>query len=273
MKASEKHKRDTRWIFVKQGTCSRTLYHILNHEFGNGHLSHEKAADPLAGGILRKGHQCGMLWGAVMAAGAEAYRKSDEKSIGLAMKASQYVVDSFTRRTGTIDCSKITLIDFNNRRQTLRYMFSGRFLSCFRLADKWAPEAIMAVNEGLKHDPSDMPDEALSCASEVINEMGGSEKEACIVAGLAGGIGFSGGGCGALGAAVWMNTVKWQEENPGKSGYNNPMAEGTLKAFLEATGNEFLCHKICGRIFNSVQEHTEFVKNGGCLDLISLLAN
>ena len=29
---------------------------------------------PLAGGFMGYGYQCGMLWGAVLAAGAQAYR-------------------------------------------------------------------------------------------------------------------------------------------------------------------------------------------------------
>ena len=32
----------------------------------------EKASMPLAGGIANMGYQCGMLWGAALAAGAEA---------------------------------------------------------------------------------------------------------------------------------------------------------------------------------------------------------
>ena len=35
----------------------------------------EHAVGPLAGGILQHGYQCGMLWGAVLAAGAEAFRR------------------------------------------------------------------------------------------------------------------------------------------------------------------------------------------------------
>ena len=34
----------------------------------------EHAAAPLAGGIMQHGYQCGMIWGAALAAGAQAYR-------------------------------------------------------------------------------------------------------------------------------------------------------------------------------------------------------
>jgi hypothetical protein len=46
-----------------------------------------------------------------------------------------------------------------------------------------------------------------------------------------------------------------------------------LRAFKAATGSEMLCQRITGRRFQSVGEHTEFVKNGGCAGLIDLLAS
>ena len=35
---------------------------------------------PLAGGFMGYGYQCGMLWGAALAAGAQAYRLSWRRS-------------------------------------------------------------------------------------------------------------------------------------------------------------------------------------------------
>lgn len=42
------------------GTCSRTFFYIINREFGFPHENEERAADPLAGGIVQQGYQCGM---------------------------------------------------------------------------------------------------------------------------------------------------------------------------------------------------------------------
>ena len=56
-------KNDAKKTFKDLGTCSRTFEYILNREFGNDLEYEERAADPLAGGIMRKGHQCGMLLG------------------------------------------------------------------------------------------------------------------------------------------------------------------------------------------------------------------
>ncbi len=71
-------------------------------------------------------------------------------------------------------------------------MLSGKFVSCFTLTGKWAPEAIKAANEGLSVEQTDLPQHCKSCASEVIKKMGGSEEEMAMVAGFAGGLGLSG---------------------------------------------------------------------------------
>ena len=42
--------------------------------------------------------------------------------------------------------------------------------------------------------------------------MGVSEMHTVMAAGLAGGIGLSGGACGALGAAIWINGMNDSQE-------------------------------------------------------------
>ena len=75
---SETVKLKAKRTFIKKGTCSRTFFYILDREFGHPRDEEEKAIDPLAGGILQQGYQCGMLWGASMAVGAEAYRRNND---------------------------------------------------------------------------------------------------------------------------------------------------------------------------------------------------
>ena len=143
---------------------------------------------------------------------------------------------------------------------------------CMNLAEKWAPEAIQSAIEGLSGEETDLPQLHLSCASEVVKKMGGSNAEMVIVAGFAGGLGLSGNACGALSAAVWMNTLAWIRKQTGKSAYLNPKATSTLEAFLGETDYEFLCHKISGKCFKTIDDHTEFIKEGGCEQLINVLA-
>jgi hypothetical protein len=45
-----------------------------------------------------------------------------------------------------------------------------------------------------------------------------------------------------------------------------------LKKFRDITGSEFRCDKISGKRFITLNEHTEFIKKGGCNGLIDALA-
>jgi hypothetical protein len=261
--------------FIKKGTCSRTFFYILDREFGHPREEEEKAIDKTAGGILQQGYQCGMLWGASMAVGAEAFRryKDPGKATGVAILATQSLMRSFKDRTSSIECEDITQTDFQNKRSFAKYMLSGKFVSCFKLAGKWAPEALDAAEEGLEVDTDDLPEKTKSCASEVIRKMGGSEEHILMAAGFAGGLGLSGNGCGALVAAIWMNALIQNKKGDKKSASFDPNTDPTLKTFYEETDYEIECEKICGQQFKRLEEHTDFLKKGGCKKLIEVLAD
>ncbi len=42
---------------------------------------------------------------------------------------------------------------------------------------------------------------------------------------------------------------------------------------MDATNGEILCQKISGQLFKTVDEHTEFIKNGGCDKLMHVLSH
>ena len=87
MNQSEKPKlKGTKRLFLKLGSCSRTLGYIINREFDELKENEERALDPLAGGIIRQGYQCGMLWGSTLAAGAEAYRRTENEGQSIALR-------------------------------------------------------------------------------------------------------------------------------------------------------------------------------------------
>lgn len=270
---------DTKKIFAKCGACSHTFFYLLNREFGHQKEVEERASDPLAGGLMSTQHQCGMLWGASLAAGAESFRRfhDHDKAINHTIISTQNIVESFSKRAKTVNCRDITC-DFANKPGMAKFMLKslpGGFTNmiCMNLAEKWAPEAIQSAKEGLTSKPTDLPQLPLSCASEVAKKMGANDEEMVMVSGLAGGMGLSGQACGALGAAIWKSSLDWCKKYPEKSGYSNPKANEILKAFKSETGSEFLCNKISGRCFNTIGDHTEYVKNGGCDKLINLLAN
>ncbi len=265
----------TKRVFLKKGTCSRTFFYLLNREFGNNLDEEERAIDLLAGGILQQGYQCGMLWGASMAVGTESFRRNNHPSraIATAITATQQIMESFKNRTNCIECEEITSCKWSNKFSIAKYFFTGKFYDCFNLAGKWAPEAIQAAIEGLSDEQNEIDKMPVSCASEVIKMMGGSEKEMIMVAGFAGGLGLSGNGCGALAAAIWMNALIRIRKKTMKTALSDPVAEKILNVFLEKTSYEMECSKICERKFKTIDEHSEFIKNGGCRELINTLAD
>ncbi len=275
-----KNKLHPRKTFWKCGACSNAMFHLMNHEFDNIKLSEEKASNMLAGGIAQKGHQCGMIWGASLAIGTEAFRKFDNKNLAIAtaINASKLMTDSFKKRTHSVNCRDISKVDWENKLDFVIYMLKiiaqgFVFSPCFNLIVKWTPEAIQAANKGLSENIN-FNQPCFSCSTEVVKKMGASEEESVMVAGFAGGIGLSGAACGALGAAIWYKMLDWDRKNAGKnpSMFNNPDAKKILRTFYMQTDSEMLCNKICNRNFNTIDDHSDYIKSGGCSKLIEALA-
>jgi hypothetical protein len=266
--------KDAKKLFRKLGTCSCTMFYILNRDFGYQMQDEVKALEPLAGGILQAGYQCGMLWGASIGAGAEAFRRygKGDMSVYLSVKASQDIMKSFVAETNSPDCLDITHCDWQNKMSIAKYMLTGKFLSCFKLIDQWAPSAIDTVQNALKTEKREFSEPLMNCASEVAFRLGANDFEASMVAGFAGGMGLSGNACGALGAAIWFRSLLWLRNNTKKFSISNPYAKSTLEKFQKETDYEFLCSNICGRKFESVEAHSEYIRNGGCEKLLSVLS-
>ena len=102
--------------------------------------------------------------------------------------------------------------------------------------------------------------------------MGASDLHTVMAAGLAGGIGLSGGACGALGAAIWLIEMNRVEEGTGKVEFNSPEATEAIDRFLQSSDGEFECVKIVGRKFESVNDHAAYLRAGGCARIIEALA-
>lgn len=271
---------DTKKVFRKCGTCSRTFFHILDREFGHPKDREECAADLLAGGLKNTGHQCGMLWGATLAVGTESFRRHPDRdhAIASAITASEDILESFAATVGNVDCREITGCDLNSVLGMVSFgaktLLTGMEKSlCFTLAERWAPEAVRTAEQGLFRKPVYVQP-PVCCATEVARKMGASEEDMVTVAGLSGGIGLSGNACGALGAAIWMKTLAWCRAHPGKTPpyFFNRDINQIMNAFSAATGGEILCYRICNQHFGTINEHTEFVKNGGCSVLIDVLS-
>jgi hypothetical protein len=273
-KNTKKVRADYKRVFLKKGTCSRTLFYILNRESGYLKENEERASDPLAGGLMQTGHQCGMLWGTALALGAEAFRRHDnrDQAIGAAIMATRHLAEAFARTAKSVNCRDIIGCDFTSKSGLWKALLLGRFVRCFRLVDKWAPEAIRSATKEFSRTHAGQSPPPISCASEVAKKMGASDEEMVMVAGFAGGIGLSGNGCGALAAAAWMTVLGSVRKNDWKYSLSDPVTGEILKKFHAAAGSEMECHKITGKRFANIDEHSEFIKNGGCKDLINILA-
>ena len=281
MNNSNKKKLNPRKVFWKCGFCSQTMFHLLNYEFDNHKEVEERASGLLAGGIAQKGYQCGMLWGGALAVGVESFHRYNDhnQAIAAAITASKNLVESFTKRTKTVNCRDISGVDWKNKLEFAIYMVKTIlrgfiFNPCFNLIVKWTPEAIQASNRGLSENPSQHDQACFSCASEVVKKMGANDEEAVTVAGFAGGIGLSGNACGALSAVIWYKMLDWHKKHPGKtpSFFNNQEVKKILRAFYIETDSEIICNKICGQHFKTIDEHSQYLKNGGCEKLINALA-
>ncbi len=282
MSISQKHQaaagskpRDIKRVFFKKGTCSRTLFFILNREFGFPLEAEERAVDPLAGGIIQQGYQCGMLWGSALALGAEARRRfpaDSGRAADLAIRATRLVRASFVERNKSPDCFDIAACDWSKKLDLARYMISGKFWSCFKLAENWVPEAITAARQGLELETTAGPVPAQNCASKLVGLLGGSDHEMALVAGFAGGIGLGGDACGALAAAIWLHTLARVRAGTYRYSLTDPLNQAILNKFLTAGDYEMECRKICGRSFADPHDHGEFIAGGGCSALINALA-
>jgi hypothetical protein len=101
--------------------------------------------------------------------------------------------------------------------------------------------------------------------------MGASDLHTVMASGLAGGIGLSGGGCGALGATIWLLGVNSLKEG-GKIDYRSPRALEVIDKFIKSTDFKFECSEIVGRRFESVGDHASHLRAGGCSKVLEVLA-
>lgn len=273
MNKTNQNLHDTKKVFMKKGTCSHALFYILNRESGNLKSDEERASDLLAGGMLRTGNQCGMLWGASLAAGTESYRRFNDhgQAIYAAITTTRHLVESYVRRTNSPNCREVTGCNVSSKLGMVKYFLFGKPIFCINLADKWAPEAVQSANEGLALKQNNLTHAPVSCAAETAKRMGANEEEMVMVSGFAGGLGLSGNACGALASALFINSLNWCRNHYEESGYNNPDNKKILKAFYNAADPDISCQKICGRKFETVEEHSEYFKNGGCSNIINLL--
>jgi hypothetical protein len=240
----------------------------------------ESAVAPLAGGLLQNGYQCGILWGAALAAGAQAYRLfgPGAQAETQAVIATQRLTEAFRQRNHSVNCSEITQIlwkpsgDKQMMAQVLKFFLKGGPVVCFSMTASSAKATSRLINMTFSEAHTVAACSPASCASLLARKLDASEQHAVMAAGFAGGLGLSGSACGALGAAVWLLGLQASQQTGEKPAYDNPLALAALERYLESSDYEFECAKVAGRRFEGVAEHAAYLQAGGCSHIIEALA-
>jgi len=89
---------------------------------------------------------------------------------------------------------------------------------------------------------------------------------------LAGGIGLCGGACGALGTAIWIDIMKRCKDDDFKIDFKDKKSLAIIDRFVKCTDYKFECSEIVGRKFVDIEDHAEYLRNGGCSKLIEVLS-
>jgi hypothetical protein len=226
---------------------------------------------------MQHGYQCGMIWGAALAAGAQAYQLfgAGPHAEIRAIIAAQKLVESFRTHQNHINCVDLTHIDHSSSTMEMMkyFILKGGTISCLRMAKNYAPDAFREINSALSQEYIETPSPPVSCAAALARKMGVSERQATMAAGLAGGIGLSGEGCGALGTAIWIIGMNSSKEGNGKVEYKSSKALEAIDRFLKRSDYEFECATIVGRKFENISDHAQYIGEGGCSKIIEALAS
>ena len=238
----------------------------------------EGAADPLAGGLMQ-GYQCGQLWGAALGAGAQAYRLFGQgpQAETAAVIASQRIIAAFQKRNHEINCLELTGIDLQNAqkqalRTFLKMFVEGKAIGCFSMTASTAHTAFSEINATFSEDHFAAPTAPVSCSALLAKKMGLTDVQVVMAAGFAGGIGLSGGACGALGTAFWALGMKNAQKQVENTAFTIPGTSELIDLFVESSGYEFECARIVGRKFADIHDHASYLHAGGCSKIIETLA-
>jgi hypothetical protein len=147
-------------------------------------------------------------------------------------------------------------------------------IRCYSRAVAYAKAAFDDIDRSLSEDNLQATGPPVSCAAMVAQKMGASELQRVMAADLAGGIGLSGGACGALRAAIWITGInRLQRQGPTLDHKNRETeTEDVMDRFLTCTNSVFEGRQIVGRPFEHIGDHAAYVGAGGCSKFIDALA-
>ena len=142
---------------------------VVDGSFDHPLALEEHATLPLAGGIEQMGFQCGQLWGAALAAGAQAYQLygPGPQAEAAAVIAAQRLAESFRTSYKSINCLDVIDLDWKNAqaKQILRFLLRGGPIRCFSMTAGYARAAISEINAAFAGNQLEAPAPPVSCAA------------------------------------------------------------------------------------------------------------
>lgn len=251
----------------------------------------EQASHPLSGGFMHTGRACGLLTGAVLAAGVRARDRFDDDDTATAatLFTAVRLARTYPDLSGSENCREITGIDLTTLGGRLRYMRTGSGKRCGHLHLKWGSQANGLIEESFgEFDDHGSATACANCAvatlRKVARRIGIEERDAVLVAGLAGGVGLLGNVCGSLSAGVFGLSLSRYNDHAGQprdswlrgglheltgSSYDGEPTKVRL-AFIDRFGSD-LCLDIVGRRFTNGDDHSDFMTDDGCREVVNFV--
>jgi hypothetical protein len=282
----------TTW-WLRCVACSEGSMTTQMRGFGLEETAYEQAVHAFSGGFMHRGDACGLLTGAVLAAGFETKRRfgDDGTRTSAALHVAVRLAAALPELAGSVDCRDITDAELITLAGRLRYLQHGTAPRCGRLHLRWGERAHDLIDRSLS-ELADQPavSTCANCAVETLrrcaSHVGVPAEDTVVVAGLAGGVGLLGNVCGALAAGVFALAVG-SSRRAGRASRDSRLrgslqelfgtayrgAAADLRKSLEAGLGSHLCEEIIGRRFESVADHSAFIEQGGCREVIASVAD
>jgi C_GCAxxG_C_C family probable redox protein len=271
--------------------CSEAAMTTQMAGFGLKEPDYEQALHSFSGGFMHLGHTCGLLTGAALAAGFFARRHFNDENMQstATLYATIQLAKALKELTGSSNCRDITEVSLTKLRGRLHYLQQGKARMCGRLHLRWAPQAHELITKSFSRYEAQHPEEDLAnCAvytlKKVMSSTGIRLESVVAVAGLAGGVGLLGNMCGALSTGVFALSAFHYLHRKNKK--RDSRIKGSLEelvgtryrgsatllrlAFIDRFGSD-LCGQIIGRNFKDMEDHSIFIKSGGCQELIDFI--
>ncbi len=278
-------------VFNGTMSCAESTLAILDDRLGMQNLKLEQAIDPLTGGIAGYGAACGFYWG------ASVYfaRRAEREGLGpagiaqVSLAATRKLIDR-TRASGiAVDCA-----DFLRQPAPWRlvpYVAMVKMVRCVKHLNQLIPtiEAIaddalaQAQSAATAAEPA-QPNCAVMACRSTLRALGTEDHGTSdMVAGWGGGLGCTGNGCGALGAAIFALGIKYYERATARDGtplmrvlksqpgvpYSNDVL--LLVDLFRTRFGQLTCREIVNKDFSSPEDFGQHVRSTGCGDVMDFL--